>query len=194
MAKVIRIDSAKNQIDISFKRVNEEERKNKMEAVRIDKKVEKMLEVSISTAKADLSVAQAREAIEKKYEDVYTCFEEASEKGLEAFNGVDIPQGMKDKLVELVKKNVKKPVIEVEGLVKIVAYSADGVETIKSIFKEATKGNEKIALHYLGAPNYKITLTAENFKDGEKTLNSIVQKMEKLAKAQDCEFSFEKTK
>jgi len=181
-------------VDISFKRVNEQERKNKMESVRVDKKVEKLLEVAISSSKAGITVAQAREAIEKEYEEIYACFEDASDKGLEALDGIDLPKAMKEKLVELVKKNVKKPIIEVSGIAKLTAYGPDGVETIKNIFREATKLNDKVAFHYLGAPNYKLTLTAENFKDGEKALTAIIQKIEKMAKTEDCDFSFEKAK
>lgn len=192
VAKVVRIDRTKNQVDISLKKVNEQEKKNKLEALRTEKKAQKILEVSINASKADITLQQATEEIEKKYDDVYECLEEASEKGVEALEGVNIPKALKEQIAEIVKKNIRKQVIEVSGLAKITCYSAEGIETIKEIISETTKGSDKFNVHYLGAPTYKITLTAEDYKNGEKELLKAMQKMEKLAKSQDCDFSFEK--
>lgn len=192
VVKVVRIDRQKNQVDVSLKKVNEQEKKNKLEAVRTEKKAQKILEVSINASKAGITIQQAAEQIEKKYGDVYECLEQASETGVEALEGIDIPKALKEQIAEIVKKNIKKQVVEVSGLAKITCYSADGIERIKEIISDATGGNEKFSIHYLGAPTYKITLTAEDYKIGEKELLKAVQKMEKLAKSQDCDFSFEK--
>ena len=192
VAKVLRIDRQKNQVDISLKRVNEEEKKRKLETVRTEKKAQKILEVAISGSKADITFDLAKKEISKKYEDIYDCFEMASETGEEALEGIDIPKSLKAQIVELVKKNIKKPVFEINGIIKLVSFAPDGIERVKEIIGEATKSNEKLNVHYLGAPNYKVTLDAESYKDGEKTLAAIVKKIEKMANEEDCDFSFEK--
>jgi len=194
VVKVLRVDRQKNQVDISLKRVNEEEKKTKLESMRIEKKIEKILEVAIAGSKSNLTIEQTRSEIAKKYPEVYECFEEISDKGEEALEGINLPKALKEQLLELVKKNVKKPMVEVSGIAKLTCYSANGIEEIKQIFQEATKGNDKINVHYLGAPNYKMTITASNYKEGEKILTNIVQKIEKSIKAKEFEFSFDRDK
>src|SRR3990167_3285690 len=45
VCKVLRVNSQKNQIDLSLRRVNLAQRKNKLEEVAFEKKAEKLLEV-----------------------------------------------------------------------------------------------------------------------------------------------------
>jgi translation initiation factor 2 subunit 1 len=94
--------------------------------------------------------------------------------------------------VELAKKNIRKPVVEVGGIIKLVSHEADGMERIKKILTEAKKENKDAIIQYLGAPNYKLSLKAEDYKKGEKALGAINDRIAKLAQKNDCEFAFER--
>lgn len=184
---VHRVDRQKGQVDISIKRVSEEQRKRKLELVRNEKRGAKMLELSIAGAKIKTEAAKAREAIEEHYPDVFSAFKEASLAGEDALKDIDLPKALKAKMVELAQKSIKKPAVEVDAVIELICYSEQGVEDIKT----ALKVGEGISVHYLGAPKYKISLSAPDYKSGEKQLSRILEHIKDFAQKNNCDFRHE---
>jgi translation initiation factor 2 subunit 1 len=188
VGKVYRMDREKNQVDISLKRVNEQEKKNKLELIRSEKRAKKLLILSLEQSKVELSEDDAKNAIEAEFVDVWSAFFEVFEKGESVLDSVDIPKALKEKIVEVAKKNIKAPTVEVGGLINLTCNGFEGVEDIKKVLVIKEKD---VKVQYLGAPKYKISLIAPNYKDGEKRLNEIIKKMETVANKHECDFSFE---
>ena len=187
VVKVHRIDREKNQIDVSLKRVNDEEKRKKMEQVGFEKRAQKLVEVAVKDSKSKADTEEIKRKIEEQYGDLFPCLKEAAEKGEVAFKDIDIPKAVKTSLVNIAKKNIKKPVVSVGGEITLVCPDADGVETIKKILSIKEKN---IDIHYLGAPHYKIMLTVSDYKTGEKKLSSILESIEETARKNHCTFSF----
>lgn len=184
---VHRVDRQKNQVDISIKRVSEEQRKRKLEMIRNEKRGAKLLELSIKAAKAKIEPAKAKEEIESHFPDVFICFKEASLTGEDALKELDLPKTLKAKMTEIAKKSIKKPIVEVDTIVTLVCYGPEGVEDLK----KALKLGDDAAVHYLGAPKYKISLTAPDYKTGEKKLSRILEHIKEFAQKNNCDFKHE---
>lgn len=189
VVKVHHVDPEKNQVDISIKRVNEEEKKWKLESVQNEKKGAKLLELSLKAAKSKLEPAKARAEIEKHYEDVFSCFKEASLEGEKALDEIDLPKALKTEMVELAKKSIKKPVIEVDRTFALICYSGNGVDVIK----KALAIKEDIQINYLGAPKYKISLTGSDYKSAEKKIDRILEDIKAFAQKNHCDFEAERS-
>ncbi len=188
VVKVHHIDREKNQVDVSIKRVSEEEKKLKLEMAQNEKRGTKLLELSISASKAQIDIAAARKEIEAHFDDVYSCFKEASLKGEDALKKLELPKPLKAKIVEIAQKSIKKPVVEVHAIVTLVAYNPDGVSSIQG----ALKVGDDIAVHYLGAPRYKISLTAPDYKTGEKKLLAALEHIKTYAQKNNCDFKYDR--
>ncbi|HSB47416.1 MAG TPA: S1 RNA-binding domain-containing protein [Candidatus Bilamarchaeum sp.] len=184
VVKVHYIDREKNQVDVSIKRVSEEEKKIKLEFVQNEKRGTKLLEISLEGAKANIDIAAARKEIESNFDDVYTCFKEMSLKGEDAIKKLDLPKPLKAKMVEVAQKSIKKPVVQVDAIVTLVCYNPDGIEVLKNAFKLAPE----ISVNYLGAPRYKISLSAPDYKSGEKKLESVLEHIKSYAQKNNCDF------
>ncbi|MFH0885029.1 MAG: S1 RNA-binding domain-containing protein, partial [Candidatus Micrarchaeota archaeon] len=117
--KVHRVDREKSQVDVSIKRVSEEEKKLKLEMVQNEKRGTKLLELALEAAKAQQEMPAVRKEMEEHFDDVYTCFKEASLKGEEALKKLDIGKNIKAKIVELAQKSIKKPVVEVDTVISL---------------------------------------------------------------------------
>jgi len=188
VVKVHHLDRQKNQIDVSIKRVSEEEKKHKLESMKTEKRGEKLLEnVLKAVPAAGIDMPTARLKIEAEFEDVYSCFKEASSGGEEALAKLDLSKALKAKIVEIAKKNIKKPVVEVDSVVSLVCYNPDGLGDLKKALKLA----EGADVHYLGAPRYKISLTADDYKGGEKRMAAMMEKIKAFAHKNNCEFKQE---
>jgi translation initiation factor 2 subunit 1 len=182
--KVHRVDREKSQVDISIKRVSEEEKKLKLEMIQNEKRGAKLLELALEAAKAAPDAPAIRKEIETHFDDVYTCFKEASLKGEDALKKLDVPKGVKAKIIEIAQKNIKKPVVEVDTTITLVCYNPLGVEAIQS----ALDLGEDAVVHYLGAPRYKLSLSAPDYKTAEKKLDAILDKIRAFAHKNNCDF------
>ena len=188
VAKIYRIDREKSQVDLSLKRVTEEEKKFKLESVQTEKRAEKLLSLAMKNSKIKLTQEAVAEALTKQFGDVWTAFAEAFEKKEDALKGLELPDSLKKEIIALAEKNIKKPTVDISGIVNLTCWGTNGVEDIKKILSGAEKD---VTIHYLGAPRYRISLTAPNYKDGEKRLAKIIGEMEAAAQKGSCDFAFE---
>lgn len=189
VVKVHHIDREKNQVDISIKRVNEEEKKRKLEMVQNEKRGTKLLELSLAAAKAPVTIDAARKEIEANFDDLYAAFKEMSLKGEDALKKVELPKALKAKMVEVAQKSIKKPVVEVGAVVDLVCYSADGLETLK----KALSVEKGVEVSYLGAPHYKLLLSSPDYKSGQKRLENVLEHIKSYAQKNNCDFKVEQT-
>ena len=189
VVKVHHIDREKNQVDISIKRVSEEEKKRKLEMVQNEKRGTKLLELSLEAAKAPITIDAARKEIEANFDDLYTCFKEISLKGEDAIKKLELPKPLKARMVEIAQKSIKKPVVEVGAVIDLVCYSPDGVGAIK----KALEVEGGVEVSYLGAPRYKLSLSAPDYKSGEKKLEGVLEHIKSYAQKNNCDFKVEQS-
>ncbi len=196
VAKVYQIIPEKNQIDLSFKRVTESEKKRKMESIRREKRADKLFELSLKEAKSTAAEAKAiREKLEGKFGDLYGAYEALSAEGEAAVHGLKLEKGFVSAALEVAKKSIKKARVEVRGILQLASYAADGVEIVKSTLAAVKPpAGMELRLTYLGAPRYQIDVVAEDFKSAEKALADIVEQVEKGMRGKPSFVSFEKIK
>lgn len=183
VVKVHHVDREKNQVDISIKRVSEEEKKTKLELMQNEKKGAKLLELSLKAAKVKLESEKARAEIEEHFPDVYSCFKQLSLEGDSAIKDLDLPKALKAEMAELAKKSIKKPIVEVSRTFKLTCYGGSGVETLKDALKV-----KEAAIHYMGAPKYMISIKGADYKSAEKKLDAILEDIKAFAQKNHCDF------
>ena len=106
-------------------------------------------------------------------------------EGVDALKNPKLPKAFKVELVELAKKNIKKSEVSVHGLLSVSCYEPDGIERIKKVLDI-----EGVEIHYLGAPNYSISVIDENYKSGEKRLTKIINSIVEAGSKNKCEVEF----
>lgn len=190
VARVHRVDKEKKQVDISLKRVSEEEKRKKREILQTERKVTKLLELALAEAKVDFKFDEVKSLLEEKFGDLGTVFSSICEGEEDILADVSLPDALKEKLVEIAKKRgTKKRAIKLTGTITLKCFGEDGVEKIK----EALKSDKPdLTIHYLGAPRYQVLLTAKSYKEGERGLSAAMEKIKAFAQKNNCEFSFER--
>ena len=192
VVKVYHVDRQKNQVDVSLKRVNEEERRRKLEQASLQKRAEKLLQYAIVESKAKLTYDEAKKAIEDVFGDVFSCFQSAFEDE-KSLDELKIPAALKTSIIETAKKNIKKAVFEVSGIISLVCHGGDGIERLKQAFGNEGKEGKSVLIHYLGAPRYKISISGESYKQVEKLLSTKIENIKGFAQKNNCDFSFERS-
>ncbi|MCK4588818.1 MAG: S1 RNA-binding domain-containing protein [Nanoarchaeota archaeon] len=173
VCKVLRVDKVKGHIDVSLRRVNDMERKRKLEEIKQEQKAEKIIELIAKELKIkteELYEKVANQAFEK-YPYLFSFFKDVGE---EKAHVKDLGLGKKetDLLQTIVADKFKPPKIEIKGFFDLKTYQPNGVDIIKKILVgvEKTAG---VSLDYLGGGRYRIKVESDSYKNAEKTLAEI---------------------
>lgn len=174
VCKVLRTDKEKGHIDLSLRRVNERQKKEKINEIKQEQKSEKIIEfsakkLSIDTKKLYDGISQK---IFEKYDLLYLCFGDIV-KGKVSLEELGIDKKTADVLTELIKERLKPAQVFVGGELKLKTYAPNGLEIIKESLKKASQ-KENIIILYEGGGKYNIKAKANEYKDAEKILEESV--------------------
>ena len=197
VVKVIRVYRARKQVDVSLKRVTEGERRRKMTQWKREQKALKILE--IVAQKIGKSVEDAIKEVGVKLEDAYgevmAAFEEAAIRGEDVLRKAGIPEEWIKPLMEEIRRHVEVKRVRISGVLTLRSLAPDGVERIKRVLREIEEKAKSVKdvdakVYTIGAPRYRIDLTAYDYKTAEKALAAAIEAGEALAKKLGVEYSF----
>lgn len=190
--KVIRVNKVRGEVDTSLKQISGEERKSKLIEVKKNDKAATFLDFIKSKLKlTDETVKEIEDVLLQKYDYLYDAFEAVSRKGLDAIQNINLSPEIKN-AIEEASKRIAIPVVEISGIMEIILKKPNGIEIIKSTLAnaEGSKGSANSTITYIGAPRYRIVVTAENFKVAEKFMNNTVEKLRANIEKQHGTFNF----
>ena len=175
---VLRVNPERGHIDLSLRRVSDAQRKAKLQEVKKEQRANKLLDLlvdEISVPKEQVTEKISREIL-KKFDTVYD--------GLEAIlldnsliDGLEIDDTWKEPLLNLIKKSIKLPLVEITGYVRLQSYRPDGINIIKNSLKKIStyKTDSTIEVIYITAPFCRVSVTAKDYKSAEKILRNAVE-------------------
>jgi translation initiation factor 2 subunit 1 len=169
VAKVIFLDTAKNAVDISLKKVSQKEKKDKINDYSSEKRAKAIFDSVIKLAKKEDSKEDILSKIPKNittYHDLLTQAYEGSDPL--AFCG---DKTFKEAFYEAANKNIKPKTYTVSyNLELIITNPQKGIDLLKTLLKEmASKGN---AVRYLGAPHYSLISTDSDYAKAEARIKN----------------------
>ena len=188
--QVLRTDPGKEQVDLSLRRVSRDEKRKKLEEWKKARKAETLLTQAAHELKKDVNVLYETEGskIVEQYGSLYEGLEAASKKGVAALNEAGVSGDVAEVLSEIAKDKIVFKGVTVQGIIEMTSLSSEGVEDIKMAFVDAAEvadeNESSISITTLGAPKYRIELTADDYKKAEialdKTVSSIQDNWEKV--------------
>lgn len=197
ICKVLRIDKIKNHIDLSLRRVNLSQKRNKNEEYKQEQKAEKLLE-SVGS-KLKLSIGDMYKKVGynmmEKFGSLSDCFYAIVDDEVDLVKDLSLDVKISNDVVKLVKEKIKPVEIMVSGILMIKCLAGDGVDKIKETLKKMSevKGGD-VKITYIGAPKYSLKVIANDYKEAEGVIEEIVKVGEEMMKKFGGELSFEKTK
>jgi len=176
VCKVLNVDQSRHHIDLSLKDVNEHQRREKIQEWKADQKAWKWLQMAYADRPEELSRVAGK--LMEAYNGLYLALEEMAVAGPEALGEVGLSEEDAKILETLASENVKIPTVEISGYVDLSSPASDGVEAIKKALKQAKRIKDKdvtLNITYVGAPRYRIHVTAPDYKHAESTLKKSAQ-------------------
>ncbi|MCX9082126.1 MAG: translation initiation factor IF-2 subunit alpha [Candidatus Methanoperedens sp.] len=179
VCKVLYVDTAKHHIDLSLKDVNEHQRREKIQEWKNEQKAEKWIEYVAKTVKISTEdLPKLTDLFYDKFGSVYAAFEKSRFEGTSTLTKIGVGKEVADAITKVAYDNLKKPQVEISGFIDLTCYLPDGIEHIKKALGIASEmDNEEINIDisYVGAPRYRIHVTAPDYKKAEGVLKKAAQ-------------------
>jgi len=177
VCKVLDVDESSQQIDLSLKDVNDHQRSDKIQEWKNERKADNWMLLAFGEDVSDEQYASVANELLAEFGSLYDGFEQAAIHGEEALESTDLDDDEVDVLVATARDNVSVPYVNVTGYVDLESPSPDGVDDVKAAM-QAAEGDDDVpdeidlSVTYVGAPEYRITVQAPNYKTAEHELEA----------------------
>lgn len=191
VVKVLRVNKEKAHIDLSLRRVSQNEKKEVIEEYKKEKELLAML--VLITKDKDRSTSLIKE-IKKKIKftellnKILTVPEEI--KNLLKESGLSVEEI--EKLSEIINEKAKEKKIVVKSKISLTNDFPDGIEKIKNVLFEIE--NKGAIVSYLGSSYYLICIENTDYKEANKKLKELLDIALIKAKENNCKLEIVKEK
>lgn len=191
--KVIRVNRARREIDLSLRQVTNEERRAKV----IEWKREERAITILDSAKnklgvSDIRAREIRDMLEGEFGTLYGALEMAARKGAQGIASAGLAEKEAKAVADIAEEKIIPPRYEVGALVEVSSRSPEGIEHVKRTLTAASSTQSaEVHITYAGAPHYRVRITADDYKQAEKAMDSVLEKIKDGVGKHDV-FSFKR--
>lgn len=193
VCKVLRIDLIKGHIDLSLRRVNESQKRKKLDEIKQEQRAEKIIESLAKKLNVELNGLYDDIAgkIFEKYEYIYQCFNDIVEDKIK-IETLGIDKKTAKEVEDIVKEKIKPVEVQIRGTLTLTSYAPDGINTIKGALQKAQSADKNINVTYKGAGKYNIFIKAPDYKAAEKKMQKSISAAENFMEEKKAIFGFER--
>ncbi len=192
VARVLRVDPAKSQIDLSLKRINDHQRREKVQAWKNEQRAMRLVE-QVATAlgkPGPETLDLVGPPLIEKYGSLFSAFEIASADPKRFQKDVE-KSAWATAFLKVARENIVPPHVTILGTLEVSDPAPDGVDHVRTALAAAEATDPTaVEVQYVGAPRYRIRVQASQYKAAEETMKRATDAALKSIKAAGGEGSF----
>ena len=192
---VLSVNKEKGHIDLSLRRVNEGQKRAKINEIKQEQIAEKIIEILAKQIKIepDRIYNEISEKALKKFGSLYLCFEEEVKRG-NVISSFGLNEKTASVLAEMIRQRIKEQVVKISGELKLSSYKPNGVDIIKSILIKIREIDSKsVILSYLGGGRYHLEIYSDDYKKAERLLNKLIDYTKTEIEKKDSIMEFQRS-
>jgi translation initiation factor 2 subunit 1 len=180
VCKVLGIDTKRKNkyVDLSLKAVNEHQKREKIQQWKSEQKAQKLVELLCQNLGHDYQWGMDEFGYDliAEFGSLYNAFEMSAMKET-ALQESGFEGEWVDGFLNMAKENITPPFVEISGVLELTTGSPNGMMDIKESLTEAERSVEgiedvKLRILYIGAPRYRLVLSAPDYKTAEEILKT----------------------
>jgi translation initiation factor 2 subunit 1 len=184
--EVVAVVLRSEPLTLSMKRVNPNQKAAKTKEYNLEKRAEKMLE---------MTAQKLGKTLQQGYEEIGFMLQDRFGSMYEAYRTVlSNPEKVQKYLSaewftavkEVAEKSIEQKEFEFSANLTLKSFAPDGISIIKDVLKKAEKS--RLDVHYIAAPKYLVKYRTKDPKKGSK---EFVEKLEKIVAEKGVEAKYE---
>jgi translation initiation factor 2 subunit 1 len=190
VCKVLRIHPDKGHIDLSLRRVNENQKRQKLNSIKQEQLAEKIIEHAAKQQlkkPEDIAALLSKELV-PKYGGLFQAFEAVAQDALDLSKFID--KAMAKDITAAIKQRITPKEVTVDGDLTLLSYAPNGIDEVKEALHKAKDTVGKPKIRYKGAGTYHFSITSDDYKTAEKLLKTAVDAVLETAKAHKMQAEF----
>lgn len=175
ICKVLRIHKERGHIDLSLRRVNESQRRAKVEERKQEGIAENIVKSYVKQHGGSLESVYKSLIIvlSDSYETLYRAFEDVIENDVDLTTKGVSKETFK-KLLPIIQERIKPKAVFIEGELTVQSYESDGVDVVNALMKKVVAvDTQKLKCTFLGAGRFKIEVTAPDYTEAEEVISKM---------------------
>lgn len=173
VCKVIDANPSRNKFDLSIRRVNEHQKREKLKEWKEEQRAIKIIENFCQQFK-DLNYIPVIDFLGEKFNSLNYAIELALLDPNQFHKEVKDWDYAKD-FINYIKSTLKPPEVKVSGIISLQSEAENGIELIKqALLSGKTDG---IEIGYVGAPRYRIISKSTDLKEAEEKMREAAGKI-----------------
>ena len=134
VAKILRIDSARGEIDMSIRRVSEPQKRSKLTELKQESRARGI--VAVACEKTDTETEKIEKILMDKYGSIYEALLQVREESVKVLTKIDIPEKVAKFLYDFAVKELQPPTVRLLGKITVTCYDSDGAVILSEFFKK----------------------------------------------------------
>lgn len=191
---VKKVNPDRNDIDLSLKQISTDQKKKKLLEVKREEKGRTLMKSVVEKAGlSDSGGEEVEDLLYSKYDSLFDAFMDVATRGVPVVKALKIPKKTLDVIEEVCSK-IRLPSVQIRGIMEITSPGSSGVEIIKKTLLDAAGGRDgvEVEITYLGAPKYRLGITAPDFKSAERAIKPVIADIQHGIEKKKGAFSFER--
>ncbi len=180
VCKVVEVDRTKGHVNLSLKQVNDHQRREKIQQWKNENKARKIIDILAERLKAEPGAFydEVGTKLIENFGSLYGALE-AVVNDKNALKKAHITGNWVEQFVQIAEENITSSQVKVEGILEVSSSKPDGVEDVRnSLLEGVFKGEDfSVQIQYIGAPKYRVVVTAPDYKKAEEELKKSSDKV-----------------
>lgn len=180
VAKIIKIDQS-GHIGLSLKRIDKNQKNERIKEYKLDQRAEKMLELVAKDMGKTLEQAyeEAGYALLENFGSLYKAFK-ISVQNIDLLIERRIQKKWAESIKDIAEKNIEQKEFEFKAKIIAKTYEPDGISIIKSLMNNIEKMG--LGIRYIAAPEYLVNYKTKHAKKGNKEFEEMLKKIGSMGK------------
>ena len=175
VCRVMRVTVQRQEVDLSIRRVTDSQKRETLQLHKQELRARGIIKavgerLGLGTDEINRTII---EPLENKYGNLFSVLEMARDDGESVITSVGLSKQLAGELVATATRELERASVSLSGKAKISSYDPQGIDIIKESFEIASDATLKkkaidVTVHVISAPDYKITINADDWKNAEK--------------------------
>ena len=194
VCKVMHVDMSKGHVDLSLKRVNDHQKRDKIKEWKNNQKAFRLMEMLSEALNKSFEECydEFGKTLIERYGSLYDAFEDTA-YDLDSLENEGFQGDWVESFKQIAQDNIAIQFVDIKGYLDVRSWKPDGIVYIRDSLAKAEESEFEdvtIEVHYLGAPHFSVTVTAPDYKIAEEEMKKAVARAEEEIIKHGVELTF----